>query len=305
VKIEPKEKKVTVQARVDLQAKSSSKVSKNIHIPVPPFWGSKVVEDINLDEVFEFINEIALIKGQWQIYKGKKSLEDYKIFVEKDIFPELDSLKAKCKKENLLKPKVVYGYFPCNSEDNDLVIYKPIEQIRHSIFDIRNYQEWLRFTFPRQKSDRFLCLSDYFAEKDSGKVDVIALQLVTVGRTASEYSQQLFSANKYKDYLYFHGLSVETAEALAEMWHKKVRMELGIAGADALEKKKLFTQGYHGSRYSFGYPACPNLEDQTKLFEILKPERIGVELTEEFHLVPEQSTSAIIVHHPEAKYFNV
>jgi 5-methyltetrahydrofolate--homocysteine methyltransferase len=126
-----------------------------------------------------------------------------------------------------------------------------------------------------------------------------------VGRTASEYSQQLFSANKYKDYLYFHGLSVETAEALAEMWHKKVRMELGIAGADALEKKKLFTQGYHGSRYSFGYPACPNLEDQTKLFEILKPERIGVELTEEFHLVPEQSTSAVIVHHPEAKYFNV
>ncbi|MDI6804223.1 MAG: methionine synthase [Bacteroidota bacterium] len=304
IEVPPKEKKVTIQARVDLQAKSSSKVSINNLIPTPPFWGSKVVEDINVDEVFEYINEVALIKGQWQVYKGAKSEEDYKKFVKKEIHPEFESLKAKSKQEHLLQPKVVYGYFPCNSDGNDLIIYNPSE-IPNPKSQILNLKEWLRFTFPRQKSDRFLCLSDYFAEKDSGNLDVIALQLVTVGKTASEYSQKLFSSNKYKDYLYFHGLSVETAEALAEMWHKKIRMELEIAGADALDKKKLFTQGYQGSRYSFGYPACPNLEDQTKLFEILKPERIEVELTEEFHLIPEQSTSAIIVHHPEAKYFNV
>lgn len=298
--IQPREKKVTIHARVNLQAKPSSKVSNNINIPVPPFWGSKVVEDINLDEVFEYINEVALIKGQWQVYKGNKSQEDYKIFVEKEIYPVFESLKVKCKQEHLLQPKVVYGYFPCNSENNDLIIYKP-----DADFQIQNPQEWLRFTFPRQKSDRFLCLSDHFASKETGKTDVVAIQLVTVGNAASEFSQQLFSSNKYKDYLYFHGLSVETAEALAEYWHKKIRNELGIAGADALDKKKLFTQGYQGSRYSFGYPACPNLADQTKLFEILKPKRIGVELTEEFHLIPEQSTSAIIVHHPEAKYFSI
>jgi 5-methyltetrahydrofolate--homocysteine methyltransferase len=165
--------------------------------------------------------------------------------------------------------------------------------------------EWMRFTFPRQTADRQLCISDFFASKESGKIDVIALQLVTVGRAASEYAQQLFSSNKYKDYLYFHGLSVETAEALAEYWHKKIRDELGISQADANDKKKLFGQGYQGSRYSFGYPACPELKDQEKLFEILKPDRIGVELTEEYHLVPEQSTSAIIIHHPGAKYFTV
>ncbi len=274
-------------------------------IPNPPFWGSKVVEDIQLDEVFKYINEVALIKGQWQVYKGDKSEEDYKKFLKEEIYPEFETLKLKSIQEKLLQPKVVYGYFPCNSEGDDLIIYKPDDEFRISNFEFRNYQEWLRFTFPRQKSDRLLCLSDFFASKESGKIDVVAIQLVTVGRKASEYSQQLFSESKYKDYLYFHGLSVETAEALAEMWHKKIREELGIHLNDSKDMKKLFSQGYQGSRYSFGYPACPNLEDQTKLFEILKPERIGVELTEEFHLIPEQSTSAIIVHHSEAKYFNV
>ncbi|MDP2207650.1 MAG: methionine synthase [Bacteroidota bacterium] len=273
-------------------------------IPNPPFWGSKVVEDISLDEVFKYINETALIKGQWQVYKGDKSEEDYKKFVKEEIYPEFESLKVKCKQENLLQPKVVYGYFPCNSDGNDLIIYNPSE-IRNPKSEIPNLKEWLRFTFPRQKSDRLLSLSDFFVSKESGKIDVVAIQLVTVGKVASAYSQKLFSSDKYKEYLYFHGLSVETAEALAEMWHKKIREELGIHLKDSKEMKKLFSQGYQGSRYSFGYPACPNLEDQTKLFEILQPERIGVELTEEFHLIPEQSTSAIIVHHPEAKYFSI
>ena len=167
----------------------------------------------------------------------------------------------------------------------------------------------MRFTFPRQPVDQRggtnLCLADYFVPLDAGRTDVVAFDLVTMGRKASLHSAELFKSDNYTDYLLFHGLSVESAEALAEMWHKRVREELGIAGQDSPQLAKLFHQGYQGSRFSFGYPACPNLEDQAKLFELLQPERIGVELSEEFQLEPEQSTSAIIVHHPDAKYFDI
>jgi len=163
----------------------------------------------------------------------------------------------------------------------------------------------VRFTFPRQPAGRHLCLSDFFASQDSGRIDVVAFHLVTMGRRASEYSQQLFKSDNYSDYLYFHGLSVESAEALAEFWHKRVREELGIAAEDSPHLTKLFHQSYQGSRFSFGYPACPRLEDQQKLFALIEPGRIDVELTEEFQIEPEQSTSAIIVHHPEAKYFSI
>ncbi len=209
------------------------------------------------------------------------------------------------KRERLLEPKVVYGYFPCQSDGNDLIIYHSPNNPQSEIRNSQSLTEWLRFSFPRQQHHPHLCLSDYFASVHSGKADVVAFHLVTVGRTASDYSRKLFESDQYKDYLYFHGLSVESAEALAELWHKRIREELGIAGKDAKETRKLFSQGSQGSRYSFGYPACPKLEDQVKLLELLQPQRIGVELTEEFQLVPEQSTSAIIAHHPEARYFNV
>src|SRR5205085_4080254 len=205
-----------------------------------------------------------------------------------------DVLKERSKRERLLTPRVVYGYFPCQSAGNDLIIYETDEKT-----------ERLRFTFPRQPSGKHLCLADYFASKDSGRIDVVPFHLVTMGRRASLYSQELFKADNYSEYLFFHGLSVEAAEALAELWHKRIREELGIAERDAQELNKLFHQGYQGSRFSFGYPACPNLEDQVKLFELLDPSRIEVELTEEFQLDPEQSTSAIIVHHEEAKYFSI
>ena len=188
-------------------------------------------------------------------------------------------------------PKVVYGYFRCQSEGNDLIVYDEDKEVR--------------FTFPRQPAGKHLSLADFFASRESGKMDVVAFHLVTVGRRASEYSHELFKADNYADYLYFHGLSVESAEALAELWHKRIREELGIAGADSPELTKLFRQEYQGSRYSFGYPACPNLEDQEKLFALIHPGRIDVELSEEYQLEPEQSTSAIIVHHPEAKYFSI
>lgn len=263
-------------------------------IPIPPFWGTRVVDDITLDEVFTYINDVALIRGQWQVRKGKLTEEEYRKLLHEKIAPEYEALKLKAKREKLLQPKAVYGYFACQSSGNDLIIYHEDKKT-----------ERLRFTFPRQTGDRLLCLADYFAPAESGIMDVVAFHLVTMGKVASEYSASLYAANSYKEYLYFHGLSVEAAEALAELMHKRIRAELGIGGEDAKEIKRLFSQGYRGSRYSFGYPACPNLEDQVKLFELLDGERIGVRLTEGYSLDPEQSTNAIIVHHPEAKYFNI
>jgi 5-methyltetrahydrofolate--homocysteine methyltransferase len=275
-----------------------SNVSQDIEIPTPPFYGSRVIEDIDLDDIFAFVNETALFKGQWQYKQGKSSKEDYAKLLQEKVYPAYEELKSRSKRENLLQPKVVYGYFPCQSSGNDLIIYND---------DLKT--ERLCFNFPRQpreqRGSKNLCLADYFASVESGKMDVVAFDLVTMGRRASEYSNELFKADNYHDYLLFHGLSVEAAEALAELWHKRIRQELGIVGNDAPELAKLFHQGYQGSRYSFGYPACPDLEQQTKIFELIQPEKIGVELTEEFQLEPEQSTSAIILHHPEAKYFNI
>ncbi len=299
-----------LEAKIALAPKVSDKVvtEKSVTIgtiPKPPFYGTKVVEDISLDEIFSYINEVALVRGQWQVRKGKLTDEEYQKFLQEKVYPDFELLKQKAKAEKLLQPKVVCGYFPCQSDGDDLIIYDQKLTINNSSLTISNLKEVLRFTFPRQTKGRHFCISDFFASKDSGLVDTIAFQLVTMGSVASEYSHKLFQSNNYKDYLYFHGLSVESAEALAELWHQKIRQELGIANKDAKEIKKLFSQGYQGSRYSFGYQACPSLEDQSKLFELLNPERIGVKLTEEFQLVPEQSTSAIIVHHPEARYFNV
>jgi 5-methyltetrahydrofolate--homocysteine methyltransferase len=271
-----------------------SDVRSDFPIPTPPFYGSRVVTDIALDEVFSFVNETALFKGQWQFKQGRTPAADYEAFVRETVKPIYEELKSRSQREELLTPRVVYGYFPCHSSGNDLVILNDDRET-----------ERMRFTFPRQPAGKRLCLADFFAAKDSGRIDVVAFHLVTMGSRASVYSQELFKADNYADYLYFHGLSVEGAEALAELWHKRIREELGIASADAADVRKLFRQQYQGSRFSFGYPACPNLEDQSKLFELLEPGRIGVALTEEFQLDPEQSTSAIIVHHPEAKYFSV
>jgi 5-methyltetrahydrofolate--homocysteine methyltransferase len=286
--------RATAKVAGDTTHTNRSNVRTDVEIPQAPFFGSRVVENIDLDKVFEFVNENALFKGQWQFKQGKKSAEEYKQLVDEIVRPKYEELKARSKKEGLLAPKVVYGYYPCQSSGNDLLIYSE---------DLKTVRQV--FTFPRQPDGKHFCLADYFASVASGRFDVIAFDLVTMGSRASEYSSKLFAADNYTDYLFFHGLSVESAEALAEYWHKVIRTELGIAGNDAKDIRKLFQQGYQGSRFSFGYPACPNLEDQVKLFDLLEPERIGVELSEEFQLHPEQSTSAIIVHHPEAKYFSI
>ena len=277
---------------------TSSGIDPVANIPEAPFYGSRVVEIKDLTKVFDFINETALFKGQWQYKQGRNSAEKYQEILETTVLPKYREIKATAIREKLLEAKLVYGYFPCQSSGNDLIVYEDDEKT-----------EKTRFTFPRQPVEQLgsknLCLADFFASRESGKIDVVPFHLVTMGRKASEYSARLFKNDDYTDYLLFHGLSVESAEALAEMWHKRIRVELGIAGKDSPEITKLFRQGYQGSRYSFGYPACPNLEDQTKLFGLIEPERIGVELTDEFMLEPEQSTSAIILHHPEAKYFGV
>ena len=283
--------KPRTKATGDTTHTARSAVSSDVPIPTAPFFGSRVVEDIQLDDVFAFINETALFKGQWQFKQGRMPVEEYKVLVREKVRPIYEEIKERSKRDELLLPKVVYGYYQCQSEGNDLIVYDEDKEVR--------------FTFPRQPAGKHLCLADFFASRDSGKKDVVAFHLVTVGRRASEYSHELFKADNYSDYLYFHGLSVESAEALAELWHKRIREELGIAGADSPDLTRLFKQEYQGSRYSFGYPACPRLEDQEKLFTLLNPSRIGVDLTEEFQLEPEQSTSAIIVHHPEAKYFSI
>ena len=282
------------KAAGDTTHTTRSEVSQDVSIPKAPFYGSRLVDDISLDDVFSFVNETALFKGQWQFKQGRQPVEEYESLVRETVRPIYEELKERSKREQLLQPRVVYGYFPAQSSGNDLIIYNDDQKT-----------ERMRFTFPRQPSGKNLCLADFFASKESGRVDVVAFHLVTMGRRASQYAQELFKSDNYADYLYFHGLGVESAEALAELWHKRIREELGIAGEDAKDVRKLFRQQYQGSRFSFGYPACPSLEDQAKLFELLDPSRIGVELSEEFQLEPEQSTSAIIVHHPEAKYFAV
>ena len=277
-----------------IATKTRSDVKRGLALSEPPFWGSKICTDINLEEVFPYINEDVLIRGRWQVRQGNTADAEYKQFVKEKVLPDLEKLKQLAVSEKLLVPQVIYGYFPCQSSGNDLIVYKEDRKT-----------EWVRFSFPRQSHGRHLCIADYFASVEEGRFDALPVQIATVGQRASEYSQELFKANRYTDYLYFHGLSVESAEAVAEIAHKRIRAELGFAADDAPDMKKLLNQGYRGTRFSVGYPACPNLADHIQIFQLLEPERIGITLSEEYQLVPEQSTSAFVVIHPEAKYFNI
>lgn len=270
-----------------------SDVAADVDIPRPPFFGSRVVKGIQLSDYAGMLDERALFVGQWGL-KGNRG--EYENMVEAEGRPRLRSLLNEVQSSGWLNAAVVYGYFPCYSEGNDLVIL-------HHEGDKKG-QERTRFTFPRQTRDRRLCISDFFASKESGKTDVVAFHVVTMGSTVSEAAAKLFAANNYREYLELHGLSVQLTESLAEHWHARIREELSVKSEDSADLQGILDQGYRGSRYSFGYPACPDLEQQVQLCELLDPARIGVELSEEFQLHPEQSTSAIIVHHPEAKYFN-
>jgi 5-methyltetrahydrofolate--homocysteine methyltransferase len=275
-----------------------SDVKRDIDRPVAPFLGSRVVDSFDLSEIFTYINTTALFRGQWQFKKGPRSGETYQQEIEEVVTPIFKRLKHKCLEENILKPAAVYGYFPCASDGDHLLIFDPEDQSR----------QVERFSFPRQTTRRGLCISDFFMSIDeceaAGRRDVIGLSCVTMGSRISEVTQTLFETDDYSEYLYMHGIGVESAEALAELWHKRMRTELGIDNDDSPHIRDLFQQKYRGSRYSFGYPACPEMADQEKLFRLLEPERIGCHLTENWQIDPEQSTSALVVHHPQAKYFN-
>ncbi len=278
-----------------LDAAGDHKVVSDNPIPTPPFWGRRIVTDLSAKHLFPYINETALFRGQWGFKQGKLSPEEFDKLTEEKARPVFEDLKNRALAEGFLQPKVAYGYFPVQSDGNDLIVYRPEDRSK----------EWLRFQFPRQEGRRRLCISDFYRSKKSGEFDVLGVQLVTVGDRATELAEKLRGENKYQDYLYLHGFGVESAEALAELWHKRMRQELGFASEDAANVREMFQQGYRGSRYSFGYPACPNLEDRALIMELLRPQEIGVTLSENFMLVPEQSTDAIVAHHPQAKYFDV
>ncbi|MEX2670793.1 MAG: methionine synthase [Phycisphaeraceae bacterium] len=274
---------------------SRSAVATDVNVPEPPFWGDRLVTDIPLSAIYPYVNKVALYRGQWGFRKGALSDADYQKMIEQEVEPVYRELTQRCQQEKILQPGVVYGYFPVNSEGDDLVVYDPKDHDR----------EIERFHFPRQDGKKHLCISDFFKPVDAGQKDVLGVSCVTMGQEVSKRAKVLFDTDQYTDYLYMHGIGVESAEALAELWHQRMRQEMGIDGDDSPEIRKLFSQNYRGSRYSFGYPACPDMSDQEKLFRLLKPDRIGCVLTDNWQIDPEQSTSAIIVHHPEAKYFNV
>ncbi|HET6909825.1 MAG TPA: methionine synthase [Mycobacteriales bacterium] len=294
---QPRGRRVAARARrsedpVELPARSD--VAVDNAIPSPPFWGDRVVKGIPLADYAGVLDERATFLGQWGLRPSRgEGGSSYEELVESEGRPRLREWLQRLQSEQLLEAAVVYGYFPCVSKGDDLIVLHD------------DGSERVRFTFPRQRRDRFLCLSDFFRPEESGEVDVVTFQLVTVGPRISEVTAELFAKDAYRDYLELHGLSVQLTEALAEYWHKRVRDELGFAAEDSPDLNDLLAhQGYRGSRYSFGYPACPDLEDRAKIVDLLHPERIGVTLSESFQLVPEQATDAIVVHHPEAKYFN-
>jgi 5-methyltetrahydrofolate--homocysteine methyltransferase len=242
----------------------------------------------------------ALIAGQWQFRKPQdQSREEYDAFLQETVYPILETWKQRIINEKLLAPISVYGYFPVLAEGNTVYFYDPKD-----IDNIAAAKPINSFVFPRQKSLRRLCIADFFSPKESGIIDVMPLQAVTVGHIATEFAQGLFKANQYTDYLYFHGLAVQMAEAVAEWTHTRIRSELGFAAEDPDNIRDILAQRYHGSRYSFGYPACPNMQDQFKLLDLLDAKRVDLVMDESEQLYPEQSTTALIVHHPIAKYFS-
>ncbi|MER5354189.1 methionine synthase [Kitasatospora sp. NPDC002551] len=270
-----------------------SDVAADNRVPAPPFWGERIVKGVPFADYASWLDEDALFKGQWGL-KAARSGEgpSYEELVETEGRPRLRMWLDRLQTEGWLEAAVVYGYFPANSKGDDLIVFH------------EDGTERTRFTFPRQRRGRRLCLADFFRPEESGVRDVVGLQVVTMGNRISEAANELFADNSYRDYLELHGLSVQLAEALAEFWHARVRYELGFGDEDPQDVKDMFALKYRGARFSLGYGACPELEDRAKIAELLKPERIGVVLSEEFQLHPEQSTDAIVIHHPEAKYFN-
>jgi 5-methyltetrahydrofolate--homocysteine methyltransferase len=271
-----------------------AELTRNVPIPEPPFWGPRTIARVPAKAVVPYLNERMLYQFQWGYRKDGRSLAEYREWAKDELRPVLRRILDIAIREDILVPQAAYGYWPCAADGNDVII-----------FDTDGNRELTRFSFPRQNKDGGLCIADFFRDVAQNTRDVIGFQVVTMGRRASEAAREWFADNRYQDYLYLHGLSVEMAEALAEYVHKRIRGELGFAAEEARDPEAMLAQGYRGSRYSFGYPACPNLADQQQLLALLRADEIGITLSEEDQLDPEQSTSAIVLHHPQAKYFSV
>ncbi|MFQ3614745.1 MAG: vitamin B12 dependent-methionine synthase activation domain-containing protein, partial [Cyanobacteriota bacterium] len=337
VQLEPEEMDATLPAPevtvgstpepIELQeqdTRRSEAVTLDTERPIPPFWGSKILtsDQIPWSEVFFYIDKQALVAGQWQIRKPREqSAEEFAEFIATQVDPVIERWKERIVSEDILHPKIVYGYFPVQAEGNRLIIFDPasfpelfpLDPDSTTYFQLPTVErlqwtpqtrELARFTFPRQKTGNRYCIADFFADGSTGLVDIFPMQAVTVGAEATTYAQNLFANNQYTDYLYFHGMAVTLAEALAEWCHARIRRELGFAREDSPDIRKILHQGYRGSRYSFGYPACPHIPDQRVLLDLLKADRIGLTMDESDQLDPEQSTTAIIAYHPAARYFN-
>ncbi len=278
--------------------RTRSEVSRDNPVPTPPFWGTAVITDPSLRDIFAYVNPTALFSIQWQIKRGTRSKGEYEKLLRETARPKFKELTERCYREAILRPRVVYGYFPCASQGEELIVFDPKDHDR----------EIERFGFPRQQQNKNLCIADYYRDQSEceamGGRDVLAMMCVTMGEQITRHTRALFENDEYQEYLYWHGLGVESAEGLAEYWHKRIRTELGFGHEDSPEIPELFKQGYRGSRYSFGYAACPDMSAHEIMWRLLDPTRIGCELTENHQIDPEQSTCAIVAHHPEARYFN-
>jgi len=271
-----------------------AELSRDVTVPTPPFWGPRVLARVPVKTLVPYLNETMLYQFQWGFRKMGKTLDEYKAWAQAEVKPILKRMLDLCEKDDILLPQAVYGYWKCAATGNDVIL-----------FEEDGVTECARFTLPRQAQDGGLCIADFFRDVTDGERDVIGLQVVTMGQRVSEVARDWFAENRYQDYLYLHGIGVELAEAMAEYVHKRIRAELGFASEDAREMEQMLKQGYRGSRYSFGYPACPNLADQKQLLKLLGADQIGLALSEGDQLHPEQSTSAIVLLHPQAKYFSV
>jgi 5-methyltetrahydrofolate--homocysteine methyltransferase len=273
--------------------KRRHRITSDVAVAAPPFWGARVIE-APTKAVIPFLNERSLYQFQWGFRKQGKTLEDFLGWAKQELRPVMRRMLGIAEEGDILRPQAAYGYWKAAGQGNDLVV-----------FDQDGTTELCRFALPRQPKEDGECIADFFRDIDDEERDVIGLQAVTVGQKASDTARMWFEDNRYQDYLYLHGLSVEIAEAMAEYTHKRIRAEMGHAGEDDRDMDKMLAQSYRGSRYSFGYPACPKLEDQAPLLRLLDAERIGISLSDEWQLHPEQSTSAIVVLNPKAKYFSV
>jgi 5-methyltetrahydrofolate--homocysteine methyltransferase len=271
-----------------------AELMRGVTVPVPPFWGPRVIARVPAKTIVPYLNERMLFQFHWGFRKEGRTLDEFKAWARVELRPVLHKLLERTITENIFVPQAAYGYWPCAAEGNGLIVFAEDGK-----------RELARFSFPRQAKEGGLCIADFFRDVGDNVRDVIGLQVVTVGNRASEVAREWFADSRYKDYLYLHGLSVEMAEAFAEYLHQRIRAELGFAAEEPRDLEGLLHQLYRGSRYSFGYPACPDLAQQRALLDLLKAQEIGISLTEEDQLDPEQSTSAIVLVHPQAKYFSV